>query len=180
MHKTSESRCNLNLEVLSWLFILHGLKHAMFRSVAGVAQTESDYGCCCTGKTPILSKSCTGFYLIYIGIIHFVAKTTADYPCFRLCKLMSQLRTSRFKLHRLSEVLCTSFIIIPYLILKELQNYVPIRYEKIISSKNISQYTGDNSHALEHGYWAGVNSLIIILGKKTCSSMLLNMVYLCF
>ena len=46
---------------------------------------------------------------------------------------------------------CTSFLIIPYLILKEHQNYVPICYVKIISSKIISQYTDDNSHALEHG-----------------------------
>ena len=54
----------------------------MFRSVAGVAQTESGYEYCCTGKTPISSKSCTGFNQIYIGIIHFVAQTTADYSNF--------------------------------------------------------------------------------------------------
>ena len=48
-------------------------------------------------------------------------------------------------------VLCTSFLFILYLILNGHQNYVPIRYLKIITSKIISQYTGDNSHALEHG-----------------------------
>ena len=55
---------------------------AMFRSVARTVQTESDYGYCHTGKTPIFSKSCTGLYLSYIGIIHFVAQTTADYTYF--------------------------------------------------------------------------------------------------
>ena len=64
----------------------------MFRSVARVAQTESDYGCCCTGKTPILSKSCTGFYLIYIGIIHFDAQTTADYTNFNPNVALTSLR----------------------------------------------------------------------------------------
>ena len=48
---------------------------AMFRSVAGVAQTKLNYGYCCTGKILIFSKSCTGFFLIYIGIIHFLAQT---------------------------------------------------------------------------------------------------------
>ena len=51
-------------------------------SVAGVAQTESGYGCNFTGKTPFVSKSCTCFYLIYIRIINFIALTIADFPYF--------------------------------------------------------------------------------------------------
>ena len=59
--------------------------------------------------------------------------------------------TEDFKI-QVAPALCTSFLIIPYLILKELQNYEPIIYEKIISSKKkISKYIGDNSHALEYG-----------------------------
>ena len=50
----------------------------------------------------------------------------------------------------LSGVMRTSFLIIPYLILKGHQNYEPTNYVKIITSKIISQYTGDHSHALEH------------------------------
>ena len=72
-------------------------------------------------------------------------------PCFRTCKMMCQQKQLKCKLHRLSGILCTSFLINTYLILKGHQNYEPIRYVKIISSKIISQYTGDNSHALEHG-----------------------------
>ena len=33
--------------------------------MAGVVQTETDYGCCCTR-----------FYQIYIGVIHLVTQTT--------------------------------------------------------------------------------------------------------
>ena len=42
-------------------------------------------------------------------------------------------------------------------ILKEHQNYVPIRYVKRTSSKIISRYIGDNSHALEQ--WNMANKI---------------------
>ena len=51
----------------------------MFRSVAGVAQTELDYGFCCIDKTSIFFKNLHRVldkYLIYVEIIYFVAQTT--------------------------------------------------------------------------------------------------------
>ena len=54
----------------------------MFRSMAGVAQTELDFGCCFTGKSPIFANHCTWFHLIYIGNINFVTQTTAEYSIF--------------------------------------------------------------------------------------------------
>ena len=35
---------------------------------------------CCTSKTNIFLKSCTGIYLIYIGIFHFVAQSQKPAP----------------------------------------------------------------------------------------------------
>ena len=83
-------------------------------------------------------------------------------------------------------VLCTSFLIIPYLILKAHQNYEPIRCVKIITSKIISQHTCDNSHALEHGfYWriilhilkygsfqARVENIILIRRTSSCDRLI--------
>ena len=57
-----------------------------------------------------------------------------------------------------------------YLILKGLQNYVPIGYVKIITSKIISQYTCDNSHALEHG-WTVANIGSIETKEQCCGSL---------